>query len=150
MIIWVFLLLPSLSFFFWSLNFSQCLISWFDWTDYSWRRPRSSSDRQFFEHRRHSISSEAISKSKRFVTGWKKMKNCKNRWQKMNRKWLWISDVLKENMTARKRVRKCAATAAAVWSEISRSAERQTGKTHIYRQKSMSVGYLRRRESWGG
>lgn len=50
----------------WSLNLFQCLfILWFNWTDYPWKRPRSSSDRQFSEHRHHCISFETISESKR-------------------------------------------------------------------------------------
>ena len=67
----------------------------------------------------------------------------------MNGKWLWISCVMGKNMAARKRVKKCAATAAAVWDEISRSAKRQTAKTDMYRQGSMSVGCLRRKNNWG-
>lgn len=62
----------------------------------------------------------------------------KNRWQETKGKELWISDVLEENTTARMRVRKRTGTAAAILGQTSGAAERQTGKTGMCSQGSVS------------
>lgn len=76
----------------WSSHLSQCrIILWSSWTVYQWRWSRSSGDRPSHScYHRPPTFSRAASGPKRFSIEWRRVRDCKDRWQETKEKELWV------------------------------------------------------------